>query len=726
MSLADSPTDSYAYVASRRDSIRSHLRRQMVQVDGPKVEGETAVYRNALASNALLKPIEGASTIYEIFEYRLRRIDKSKRFLGKRSPGPVDPATGKPTWSDYTWESFETVSQRRLNFGYGLRKLWADVIKGDDNEKWTLGLYAHNRPEWVIADYACQSQSLITVSLFDTLGPESIEYILNHANIKVVAASLLLVPKLLKVAHNCPQIKLIICMDPLDDTALVPGLPRAAGVVKQWAAEKGITLVSFKDVEDLGKAHPLSVRPPKPDDICSIMYTSGTTGKPKGAILLHRNFGSLCSSRLTSLDFSDNDVYISYLPLAHIYERSNIVLSTFSGTSIGFFRGDTSLLFEDIALLRPTVFASVPRLLNRIHAAVLQKTVYSGNAITATLFQQALNAKLAGLQQGHYTHALWDRLVFNKIKGLLGGNIRIITTGSAPISKDVLGFLKVTFCCDVLEGYGATENMADGSLNWRGDNRNYGKVGAISPCCECKLVDIPDMKYLSTDQPFPRGELWIRGGSVFAGYLHDEAKTRETLTEDGWLKTGDVCLIDQNGRIQIIDRKKQIFKLAQGEYIAPEKLENIFVQSPLVAQIFIHGDSLQSELVCIVVPSPDQAVKFAIEKGYLPKSTPIPEAIAQGQAELPEQLKALVANEKFKQDVLNDITSLAKINKLAGFETPKAIFLDTEVMTIDNNLLTPTLKLKRDTARDKYQKQIEEMYATLHASRSISDVAAKL
>lgn len=698
---------------------------QMVAISPPISLDESPVYVNAcVGKNPLL--LVHPQTVFDFLEYALEKNGPNSPFLGARQPGHVDPITMKPVWSDYIWQTIGETRTRALNFGAGLRKIQLDVLKHNENV-WKVGIYSYNRPEWLISDLGCQSQSLVSVALFDTLGPNSVEYIINHGQISVVTCSLERVPNIIKIAEKCPQLKVIISMDPIDGTIIVPGIPRAGNVLKQWATEKGLSLFYFKDVENIGEKSKIQIRLPKTDDICTLLYTSGTTGNPKGVILTHKNFrAGITNSNYTGIGINANDCYISYLPLGHVYERNNLMGAIFHGCRIGFSRGDLALLFEDIQALKPTIFASVPRLLNKIHAGILQKTIHSGSAVTAALFQRGLEAKLAGLKESSsLTHSVWDVVIFNKIKALLGGRIRAITSGSAPILPDVLNFLRVCFSCEVLEGYGASETTSGGSVTWAGDYRSSGKIGPVMATLECKLVDIPEMNYKVTDKPDPRGELLLKGPCVFQGYYNDEEKTKEALI-NGWYKTGDVCTINKIGHIQIIDRKKNIFKLQQGEYVAPEKLENIFGQCTLISQIFIHGDSLQTELIAIIIPCPSQLVKLGISKGWLSSSTNIPDPLVPGMQKLPVQVEELLMDRKYLDWILEDIRRIGVQEKLTSFEIPKSIYLSNEIMTIDSDLLTPTLKLKRDQVRAKYRSQIDKMYSELEAKKTVNDLAAKL
>lgn len=241
------------------------------------------------------------------------------------------------------------------------------------------------------------------------------------------------------------------------------------------------------------------------------------------------------------------------------------------GIKVGFFGGDVLKLTDDCMVLKPTMFPSVPRLYNRIYDVINSK-LKELTGVRSYLANRAIESKLYYLQNsGTYTYGFYDKAVCNKFRAILGGQVRLMVTGSAPISVDVLNFLKVCFCCPVLEGYGQTEGSAASCLSLPQDTV-AGHVGGPLPCLKIRLRDIPEMEYTSQDKPYPRGEICLKGPSIFEGYFKNAEKTAETL-EDGWLRSGDVGAILPNGAVKIIDRAKNIFKLAQGEYIAPENLK---------------------------------------------------------------------------------------------------------------------------------------------------------
>ncbi|TPX45150.1 hypothetical protein SeMB42_g01596 [Synchytrium endobioticum] len=690
--------------------------RVSVELPGTKEPGYSGIYRSALVSDRLVGGYPDCNTIFEAFETGAMTAGLQAPCLGAKQR--VIGKGGEVTWTPFVYQTWETVGKRRIDFGSGLQHIRSTIVNQSSDGKWPVGIYATNRPEWYITDHAAAAYSNISVALFDTLGPDSVSYIINHAELSVVVCSLERVPNLLAVASRCPTLKVIISMDPLTTPCVVPA---PGTVLKSWAAEKEIILLSFTEVEEMGRLNSHPIRPPKAEDVATICYTSGTTGNPKGAVLTHANFvAAVHALQIVGVDFTAGQRYISYLPLAHIYDRNNLVGATRGGCVIGFSRGDIALLFSDIAEFKPHIFASVPRLLNRLHAAIVNATINGPSKVTAALFKHALAHKTAQLStNGGVTHPVWDALVFRRVKALLGGNVKLITSGSAPISSDVLTFLRVVFSCEVVEGWGATETAASGTLNLQTDYNAGGKIGAIVPCCEIRLADIPEMKYTSTDKPFPRGEILIRGNNVFQGYYKEPEKTKEALV-DGWYYTGDVGLIDEIGRLQIVDRRKHIFKLAQGEYVAPEKLENVFLQSDYIMQCFIWGDSLQNSLVGVIVPEAETSIKFAMDKGWLPKGTPIPALGVQSDAYV-----ALSGDARFKAMVMSDIQKLGKKHKLTGFEVPKDIHITAEMMSIDNGLLTPTLKVMRNVAAERYRPHIDAMYEKINAE-SPADTLAKL
>lgn len=345
-------------------------------------------------------------------------------------------------------------------------------------------------------------------------------------------------------------------------------------------------------------------------------------------------------------------------------------------------------------VLRPTIFCSVPRLYNRIYAGIINAVKTSGG-LKERLFNAAYNSKRQAIMDGRNPSQIWDKLVFNKVKAKLGGRVRFMGSGASPLSADVMDFLRVCFGCQVIEGYGMTETSCVITSMEEGDNLS-GHVGSPNPACEVKLVDVPEMNYTSEDQPYPRGEICVRGPIVFRGYFKDEVQTREVVNDEGWLQTGDIGLWLPGGRLKIIDRKKNIFKLAQGEYIAPEKIENVYAKCKFVAQCFVYGDSLNSCLVAIISVDPDALKDWVAGEGIKY-----------------EELGQLCSDPRAKAAVLAEMDVLGREAGLRGFEFVKAVTLVLEPFTVENGLLTPTFKIKRPQAKAYFERAISEMYAHL-------------
>ncbi|KAF9182459.1 hypothetical protein BGZ51_004725 [Haplosporangium sp. Z 767] len=647
--------------------------------NSPDIPGEGKPRRSVLCPDKLVEnypSIKAGATITTLYENFLEGVLRSDggEFLGHR---PI--VNGAP--QGYKWESYAKVQKRVTDFGAGLSHLG---LNPNDN----FGIFSINRPEWTMSELAGYMYNYTTVPLYDTLGVSAIEYIVNQTEMQIIIASADKASIILNMKSTLPTVKTVIVMGELDDALVTEG------------KDHGVNVVSWTSVEASGLERPVEAVHPTAEDIATICYTSGTTGTPKGAILTHKNFiGTVGSFHMMAKHGkffipSRADTHVSYLPLAHVFERLCQAVMISGSARIGFYQGDTLKLLDDIAVLHPTIFVSVPRLFNRIYDKVLAGVKAKGG-LAAFLFNRAYNAKKANLRRGIIEHALWDKLVFGAIRARLGGKVKHIVSGSAPISPDVMDFLRICFSADVYEGYGQTEQAAGLSMSYRGDLTS-GQVGPPQLCVEVKLRDLPAMNYTSQDKPFPRGEIMLRGSSVFKGYYKAPKQTEETLDAEGWASTGDVGQWDAQGRLVVIDRVKNIFKLAQGEYIAPEKIEAILAKHFLVAQVFVYGHSLQATLVGVVVPDAETLKLWANESKLGDKS-----------------YEELCAHPLVRTTLLKELTVFGKESDLKGFEILKNIYVTSEQFSIENDLLTPTFKLKRHQAKEKYNAEIDRMYSEI-------------
>jgi len=577
----------------------------------------------------------------------------------------------------YKWLSYREVLDRSQQFASGLLQLGAKA----SNDQF-VGIFSQNRVEWKVVEQSCNGYSMVLVPLYDTLGPESIKHIMTQCDLKIVVVDkpVKAMTLLAGVQNKDYECDVIIVMDGITDD------------VTAAASQTSTTVKSFEEVLALGKDNLHDFVPPKADDLHTILYTSGTTGLPKGAMLTHKNFVSNISgvSALGKNDFvkiDGADTYISYLPLAHGLERVCAALMYYCGARVGFFQGDIRLLMGDVGALKPSVFPMVPRLVNKMYDKI--QAGVAGSKVKKFLMGMALNHKMKLLKQGIVTRdTIWDRLVFKKVQELMGGNVRLAITGAAPIAIDVLNFMRCALGVFFTEGYGQTEATAAISLSVPGDFFS-GSVGTPACCCQVKLVDVDDQNYAAASD---KGEVCVKGANVFKGYYKDEKKTKEAFDEDGWLHTGDIGMWLPNGSLKIIDRKKHIFKLSQGEYIAPEKIEQCIVQSAAVAQVFIYGYSLKSSLVCVVVPDPETFVNWCASNGV------------NGTYD------ELCTNDKVNKLVLDDMCKVGKSRGLKSFELPRKIFMSTEAFSVENNLLTPTFKSKRPQLFQRYKDTIDTLY----------------
>jgi long-chain acyl-CoA synthetase len=309
-----------------------------------------------------------------------------------------------------------------------------------------MGLYSVNCRDWVLLDAAAHSQSVVSVPLYDTLGEDAVSYICAHAELACVGCSGEALPTLLHALPRCPTVRLVVVY------GLAPGgvpYPPASGTTNA-------RVVTIDELAAAGRQNLRRVehRPPRPEDVATICYTSGTTGVPKGAVLSHANLVADAAGSFRILRAAPGDVHVSYLPLAHIYERVTVLGLTHCGAAVGFFSGDVQALLDDVLLLRPTIFCSVPRLWNRIHDRVLGQ-VRQGSAVARRLFEAAYGHKRAALARGDLSGggiagAFWDALVFSKVRAKLGGRVRLMTTGASPISGDVIDFMRVCFGATVV------------------------------------------------------------------------------------------------------------------------------------------------------------------------------------------------------------------------------------------------------------------------------------
>ena len=550
-------------------------------------------------------------------------------------------------------------------------------------------------------------QGIVSVPLYPSFGPGTLTTLFRTAKIRLVVADSNLLDKLLTAAEEVSV--------PLSYIVLIPGTHakrRITSTQRRRCAQLGITVVHWHEVVTNGTTGTRKSRsgsltaaatsttttttttemtpvPPAKvtrDDLFIILFTSGTTNVPKGAMLTHHNalesFASICSSFIWKGMPVTEQVHMSYLPLCHVFELCTSLAITLNGSRIGFTSGVMARILNDIVELKPTFLVGVPRVWKRLQDKLLQKI--NGNSFWARLFYaHAYTTKAETEATGKAPWIDWDWWVFQTFRDALGGRVKTMLSGGAPIPGDLAAWMRRTFGVDVFQVFGMTEAFTAVTVSnapYHGDG--IVDIGVPSPWCRVRLVDCPDLSYLTTDEQ-PRGELMVTGPTLFSGYASEPDKTDEIMRDSEWLRTGDIACLNSDGTLTIIDRQKSLFKLTQGEYVPADYLETIFGQSPLVSQIWVHCESTDSFTIAIVVPDAPALIQ----------------SLGLDQNMTPEELcERSDANEHIR----DELERILNENQLPRFMTTRGVILEATPFTEENGLLTPSLKLRRANLRQKY------------------------
>lgn len=546
-----------------------------------------------------------------------------------------------------------------------------------------LGVYAPNCYCWLHAIDASCLYGFAIVSLYDSLGPDSLSYLIKHSQMTAIMSSTKNAPKVFDLLdRDKSQVKTVILIDNEKEDEFVQ---RGKGLE--------IEVITFDDVCELGRKYPIELPKIDPESTHFICYSSGTTGNPKGVIISQRACVSNTFAAADMIHVGEKGRYLSYLPLAHVFERAAVAITALGGGAIHFISGDVSKLVEDMGIVKPTYFAAVPRVMNRFYEGVNDKLKKSGPA-KRTAFWACFYAKKFCLRSG-LPVGLFDVIAFNQIKNMMGGCVVQFVVGGAAMDPYIDEFLQVATGTAIRNGYGLTE-AGSGNICSPPDVKFCipGTVGGPLINVKARLEPIEDY-----DDP-RCGELMLGGQCLSSGYLHDEEATHGLFTDETreWIHTGDVGKWESNGYLRIVDRMRSIFKLSQGEYVAAEYVTQVYEEAPLVNQIFVYGDSSRTCLVAVVVPKIGEVAKWANVEHLDQKQL----------ADMCENNKAL------KDAVQEQLNTCAKNKHIFGYQYVRAVALDPVEWSIDNDLLTPTFKLKRKKLEVKYASTIEKLYEGLN------------
>jgi long-chain acyl-CoA synthetase len=597
-------------------------------------------------------------TIAELFDAITKKYGEGER-----------PLLMQKVEKQYRGISYNEVRRNVELFAFGLASL--GLKRGD-----RVSIVSENRPEWVVADMAMVCLGIVNVPIYPTLTPKQIEFIFNDAGVKVaIGSNSYQVGKILKIRDNVKTLSHVILM-----------------------SEKGgpppEKVMTYSEIYALGKKHEDKVggsfftkelRKAKPSDLLTIIYTSGTTGNPKGVMLSHYNMASNINASAGVLPLGESDVLLSFLPLCHSFERMAGYYTAFAcGCSIAYAES-VDTVRDNLLEVKPTIVTTVPRLFERIHSRIL-KQVESGPKARQKIFFWAINVGMAHAKARrsgsippalNIQYSIASKLVFSKLKERTGGKIRFFVSGGAALPEG-LGLFFEAVGILIIEGYGLTETSPVLAAN-RLDDYKFGTVGKPIPGVEIKIAE--------------DGEILAKGPNIMVGYYNNKRATKEVIDSEGWFHTGDVGHFDQEGHLVITDRKKHLFVSSGGKNIAPQPIENLFVQSKFIDQFVLIGDGKQF-LTALIVPEFDTLKEYAAGHGL--------SFVNETQ---------LVAEGSIRKLFQAEIDKIQK--ELPAYERVRRFELLDKPLTVEGGEITPTLKVKRKVVEEKFAHLIWKMYSDL-------------
>ncbi|KAI0687926.1 acetyl-CoA synthetase-like protein [Cytidiella melzeri] len=664
---------------------------------GPQAEGESRARRAPQSVDGLVEsPLDGITTVYDVVQYAARTHGK-KNAMGYREVDKIveeekeiqKVVGGKEVTEKKTWKYFQLSDPKYISYldvQEAVSEIGRALVDLGITQQDILNIYAQTGIPWQLMSLACCSIGTPIATAYDSLGESGLQHSLNEPGCVAIFTNTELLPTVLKVVANVPTLRLVVF-----DGEAKPDL-----LDKLRAVKEGLKVLSIEELRAHGRGVSTDVlesRIPKSADTACIMYTSGTTGAPKGVVITHHNLIATVGAVYKHLGqhFRDGDVYLAYLPLAHILEFVIELSLFFVGMTLGFGRVKTLTdqsvrnCVGDIRAFRPHILVGVPAVFEMIRKGIVQK-INAGSKLKKTVFNAAMSVKKANVP---VLAQVADSAVLSQVKAATGGRLRIAMSGGAALSHETQEFLNVALVT-MLQGYGMTETCGMCTVLLP-ERFRYGSVGFIMPSVEVKLRDVPDAGYFHTNNP-PQGEVLIRGPSVIKGYFKRDDLNSDTsiFAGDGWLRTGDVGQFNDDGSLTIIDRIKNL-------YIALERLESIYKGCNFVSNLCVHASQDAKQPIAIAIPN-EQHLRHALE------TNPI------DGVESREELYVLCANPKVKEFIMKECNAVGKKAGFKQMELLEAVILTADEWTPESGLVTAAQKVQRKKVAEKFGAEIKEIY----------------
>jgi len=566
--------------------------------------------------------------------------------------------------------AWKTRSWREV--GEVVRELATGLIALGRRKDDAVGILSASRAEWVQADFASFSAGCRTIPVYPSYPPDLIQYIVNDAGVKTLfVEDPGQLAKVLEVQGK---------MDGLEQVVVIQGYQgEPSSHIMTW---EGLRRLGRDNAERLKSDLAGRVADVRSEDIATIVYTSGTTGPPKGVMQTHGNHMATLESAAKMSGIQAGDTHLLFLPLAHSFARLESFIGVHRGLTTAFAESIDKLR-DNLPEVRPHFICSVPRVFEKVYAGVIAKAE-AGSPVKRKIFHWAIGVgrEVSKLQQARkpvppalaLKHRLAHKLVFSKLHAALGGRLRFAVSGGAPLSKEIAEFFHAAGIL-ILEGYGLTETCPSLTFN-RLENFKFGSVGQAQPGIEIKIA--------------PDGEILGRGANIAKGYFKKPEATAEVFLPDGWFATGDIGHLDGDGFLFITDRKKDLIVTAGGMNIAPQNIENLLKGDPFISQAMVHGDK-RPYPVALLTLNPEELATFAKAEGILDTDP----------ASLARNPKVVERVSRIVEERNAELQSYAKVKKFAILPAD---------FTVENGLLTPTLKVKRKVITDKHRELIDSLY----------------